>query len=241
MPNFTCRSEESEMMDDLSIDDERLTRSLDQLRFINRTLGGYTAVYNGLRNYMERAGGREVRILDVGTAIGDIPIYLLQESGIRRWNALYTGVDYNRATVDYANSYLAATLDPSVADRFTVEQADAFALPYEDGEFDIVMASMFLHHFPGAQAAAILREMNRVARDGVLINDLHRHPFAYHSIRALTRILPATEMARHDAPLSVVRGFCREELIEIAREAGLTHISVRWHWAFRWLLTSGQL
>ena len=229
------------MMDDLSIDDERLTRSLDQLRFINRALGGYTAVYNGLQSYMSRSEGQEVRILDVGTAIGDIPVYLLQETGIRRWNAIYTGVDYNRATVEYAERYLEHTLDPSVADRFSVEQADAFDLPYADGEFDIVMASMFLHHFPGDQSVAILREMNRVSRDGVLINDLHRHPFAYHSITALTRILPATEMARHDAPLSVIRGFSREELLNAAYAAGLTNVSVRWHWAFRWLLTSGQL
>jgi hypothetical protein len=103
------------------------------------------------------------------------------------------------------------------------------------------MASMFLHHFPGDQARKIVREMNRVARDGVLINDLQRNEFAYLAIKALTRIMPATKMVRNDAPLSVARGFNRAELYRIGRKAGMANIKIKWKWAFRWVMTSGRL
>src|SRR5579875_990707 len=161
MPDLRHRYDAPELMDDLSVTDERLTRSLDQLRTVNRWLGGYGAVYGALLPFMQRVGERPVRILDVGTGIGDIPAYLLQETGIRRWNADFTGVDYNPATVEHARRYLTGALDVSVRDRFIVEVADATALPYADSSFDVAMASMFLHHFPAQQAEQIVREMGR--------------------------------------------------------------------------------
>lgn len=243
MPDLTHRSYAPEMMDDLSVTDERLTRSLEQLRVVNRLLGGYGAVFDALIPYMRRAEqqGRTVRILDVGAGIGDIAAFLLQDTGIRRWDVTFTIIDYNPATIRHARDYLDRALDPSVRPRIALHIADAAGLPYADGSFDIVMASMFLHHFPPREASAILREMDRVAIDGVLINDLHRHEFAYFAIAGITRVLPATKMVRHDAPLSVARGFTRPELYRLALKGGLSRVRIRWRWAFRWVLTSGRL
>jgi ubiquinone/menaquinone biosynthesis C-methylase UbiE len=229
------------MMDDLSIADSRLTKSLDQLRVVNRLLGGYSAVYDALFPYMQRNSTRPVRILDVGTGIGDIPAFLLQDTGIRRWDVDLVGIDHNPATVIAARRHLDRSLDPSVSQRIFVHPADAAHLPYADDTFDISMASMFLHHFTSDEAIEIVAEMNRVARDGVLINDLHRHELAYFAIAGLTRILPATEMIRNDAPLSVARGFSRPELYRIARKAGLERVRIRWKWAFRWVLASERI
>ena len=92
-------------------------------------------------------------------------------------------------------------------------------------------ASLFLHHFPPEDVARLLREMGRVARV-VVVNDLHRHPLAYHAIRTLARLSPS-EMFRHDAPMSVRRGFTGPELDALLAEAGLV-ATRRWRWAFRW-------
>ena len=241
MPDLTQRSNAPEMMDDLTITDERLTKSLEQLQTVNRFLGGFSAVFEALLPYMQLNQERPVRILDVGCGIGDIPAFLLQETGIRRWDVEFTLIDLNPATVSYAKAHLASALDTSVRDRVTLAVADASRLPFPPGAFDIVMASMFLHHFAGKQATQIVREMGRVARDGVIINDLHRDELAYFGIKALTHILPATEMVRNDAPLSVARGFTRPELYRIGRKAGLSNVRLRWRWAFRWVLISGKL
>jgi SAM-dependent methyltransferase len=243
MPDLRHRSLQPEIMDDLSIVGPPLTESLDQLRIVNRFLGGYGAVYDAVASYLAKAEdqNRAVRILDVGCGIGDIPAFLLQDTGIRRWDVSITAIDNNLAAVRHAKRFLDQELDVSVREKITTHVADATHLPYPDGAFDIAMASMFLHHFPRDEAIDVLREMNRVARDGVLINDLQRHEFAYYAIAALTRILPATPMVRNDAPLSVARGFTRPELYRLARKAGLSRVRIRWRWAFRWVLVSSRL
>jgi hypothetical protein len=43
-------------------------------------------------------------------------------------------------------------------------------------------------------------------------------------------------MVKFDAPLSVLRGFSRHELVSILSQAGITHYKLRWRWAFRWQL-----
>jgi hypothetical protein len=76
----------------------------------------------------------------------------------------------------------------------------------------------------------------RQARLGIVINDLHRHPIAYHSIKILTRLFAKSPLIRHDAPLSVARGFSREELDKIMQKAGITSYTISWRWAWRWLV-----
>jgi predicted nuclease with RNAse H fold len=80
--------------------------------------------------------------------------------------------------------------------------------------------------------------MQRLVQSGVLVNDLHRHPLAYVGIWALSRGLGMARMVQHDAPMSVRRGFRRRELEALAEKASLPSPSVRWHWAFRWTLST---
>ena len=228
-------------MDDPTVAGEELTKSVDQLRIVNLLFGGYGAVFDALLPYMQRNTTRTLRILDVGTGLGDVPAFLMQNTGIRRWDVDMIGIDHNIATVMEARRYLDKRLDRTIATRISVHAADATALPYPDKSFDIAMASMFLNHFSSRDAVAVVTEMDRVSRDGVLINDLHRFDLPYLAAAGLTRLLPATPMIRNDAPLSVARGFTGPELYRIARKAGLTRVRIRWKWAFRWLLISGRL
>jgi sugar phosphate isomerase/epimerase len=108
----------------------------------------------------------------------------------------------------------------------------------DDGadRYDIVHGSLMLHHFPEDRAADALRKMQRLARIGVVIQDLHRHPLHWAGSHLLIPLLTEDAMARHDGPVSVLRGFTRDELEAIAEDAGLKHASVGWHPPFRWLL-----
>src|SRR5690554_3181293 len=99
------------------------------------------------------------------------------------------------------------------------------------------MASLFLHHFTLDECVRLLKMMRGLARTGVLISDLHRHPAAYYSILGVVNLLPVSPMFRNDGPLSVLRGFKRAELEEMANRSGAVDYQVRWHWAFRWSLT----
>ena len=240
MPSFQIRTNQDELMDDFSIQDERLTDALEQLRPINQLLGGYATTMEVLAPFlkMRTQSNQTTRILDIGTGIGDFPEYIVRWAAAQSpaINVEIVAIDANPVTVDYAREALKKRLPPDLQAKIKVEVADALALPYADDEFDVAIAAMFLHHFAHENAVQIVRSMQRISKQGILINDLHRHPLAYYGIYALTRLLPAVQMVRNDAPLSVLRGFKSPELKNIAEYAGLVDFSLKWRYAFRWVL-----
>ena len=135
--------------------------------------------------------------------------------------------DLSFAAAAYAAKSLAGL------DGASVVQADVLALPFRDRSFDVVMCSLFAHHFPTPVVARFLVAMHGISRRGVIVNDLHRHPLAYAGIWTLTRVFPAGPIVRNDGPLSVRRAFVRDDFDELERLTRL-RFTVRWRWAFRW-------
>ena len=234
LPDLRTRVDLPEQMDDFDITDERLTGALENLRWTNRLLGGYAATNAVLDPLLKRRA--HCRILDLGTGGGEFVAQIVRRGARFGCRAEVVGIDANDATAAFAARRLDDVLPPSLRDRARIRTADARNLPYEDAGIDVVHASLFLHHFFGDDLSRILAEMRRVSGSGLIINDLHRHPLAYAAIVALTTILPVSAMYRHDAPISVRRGFTRSELRDLTRSAGLAPARIRWHWAFRWTL-----
>jgi SAM-dependent methyltransferase len=118
-----------------------------------------------------------------------------------------------------------------------IVRADALALPFADGAFDVALCTLTLHHFPNGDAVRLLRELARVARRLVLVSDLERSRLAYLFSRlfALTW-WRANRITRHDGPVSVLRSFTPGELGELGRRAGL---SARVRRCFPFRLTLG--
>lgn len=221
------------MMDDLAISDERLALALADLRRVARWLGGERVSLDAVASVVPVGTG--ARILDVGTGGGDAAAALVRWGTATRRDVRVEGIDLNPVTLGHAGRWLDGALAPDLRARITLRQADAFALPYPDGAFDVAHAALFLHHFDDAQAPRILAELARVARV-VVVNDLHRHPLAFHAIRGLAG-LSRSAMFRHDAPISVLRGFTGPELDALVAAAGLV-ATRRWRWAFRWQLVA---
>ncbi len=223
-------------MDDVSIADARLTRALWDLRRTNRLTGAYGATDSILDSLFRQS--TSLRMLDVGCGGGDYLVHLARLAGRFNCRVELVGIDVNPVTVGHARSHLDDCLSPSLRPQVRVEVEDALSLSYEDNAFNIVHAALFLHHFHGERAVTVLAEMQRVARRGVLINDLHRHPVAYLGIWLLSRGLQMAPMVQHDGPMSVRRGFQKNELETLARKAQLPDPSIRWHWPFRWTLST---
>mgnify|MGYP002761252009 CR=1 FL=1 len=234
VPDLRARVDVDEWMDDFDITDERLTGALENLRWTNRLLGGYRATHAVLDPLLRQRA--RCRILDLGTGDGAFVARIVRRGARFGCRAEVVGVDANERTARYARASLDRLLPSSLRDRASVEVADARALSLADASVDVAHASLFLHHFFGDGLRCVLREMRRVSRLGLLINDLHRHPLAYAGIVALTRLLPVSPMYRHDAPASVRRGFRRRDLQDLAAAHDLAPVRIRWHWAFRWTL-----
>ncbi len=100
---------------------------------------------------------------------------------------------------------------------------------------DVVISSLFTHHLPDDILVGFLRWMSETAAEGWFVNDLHRHPLPYHTVRLAARWLPVNRMVRHDAPLSVARAFTRADWQRIIARAGLdgAGVCVEWRFPFR--------
>lgn len=239
MPDFSHRSSQSELMDDFSIADERLANALVDLRRVNRYLGGNAATMKHLTPLIRKARpDAPLEVLDVATGGADFPEFLMREAVRQGWHVQPTGLDLNEATLAYARAALDDRLPPRLAGQIDLRQGDALQLPVPDNAFDVGVTSLFMHHLNDDEAVQMLQELDRTTRLGFIVNDLHRHPLAYYGVQAWGRVTRASVFFRHDAPVSVLRGFTRDELQILVRRAGLSHARIRWHWAFRWTIST---
>jgi SAM-dependent methyltransferase len=231
--DFGRRSERRELIDDMTVGGPAGRRMLDELRTVNTWLGGYSATLSALEELLPRRSAAEEaaaprRILDVGSGAGDTAEAIADWAERTGRRVEITGIDLNPHTVAYA----ARRLRGRTGVRFLV--ADVFDLPWPADSFDVVAAALFLHHFPDPAAARALAAMHRACRVAVVINDLHRHPLAYHGFRLASAVFGAGPLVRHDGPLSVLRAFARRDWADLKSAAGLPHLEADWRWAFRW-------
>ena len=98
---------------------------------------------------------------------------------------------------------------------------DGLALPFDDGSFDVVHCSLVVHHLAPGEAVALMGEMRRVARIGIVVNDLDRSRLGWVGAWLIGHLLTRNRYTRHDAPLSVRRAYRPPEMTELLRAAGL--------------------
>ncbi|MDU0369690.1 methyltransferase domain-containing protein [Hymenobacter endophyticus] len=229
MPDFSRRATQLELMDDLTLASDELRQNLDELETINTWLGGYAPVLNALQRLrLQFPPSRPLRIADLGSGGGDTLRQIARWARQQGVAVELTGVDANAFMLEYARQKCQNY--PEI--RFV--QADIFSPEFQQQPFDIMTASLFCHHFSDGELARMLAQWQRQAGLAVIINDLHRHPLAYYSIQALTRLLGGSRLVRHDAPLSVARAFTRTDWQQLLAVAGITRYELRWRWAFRW-------
>jgi len=227
---FRNRSEELELMDDLHLSNDALRKNLEELEFINKWLGGNAVVTNALDKIAEKHSlhNQSLTIADLGCGGGDILRYVATWARKKQLPATLTGIDANLFMVEYARQRCAAY--PNIS----VTQENIFAPNFVQKTFNIIICSLFCHHFTTSELIALFRQLQQQARTAVIINDLHRHPLAYYSIKWLTKLFSGSYLVKNDAPLSVLRAFQKSEIKHIMAAADITNYSLQWQWAFRW-------
>lgn len=207
--------------------DEEVRENLQDIERLNRYFGGArTAPLHLSRMITERSQTR-LTILDIATGGADIPRTICRWARRRR---LAVTIE----AVDRSHQVLAAAAEWSVGyPEIRLRQAEAPPLPYPDDSFDYVLCSLFFHHLTEAQGIHLLREMRRVARHGLIVNDLMRSRRARLLTGIATRLLSGNRLTRHDGPMSVLRGFRPEELLHMSIKAGLGDVRISLHPWFR--------
>jgi 2-polyprenyl-3-methyl-5-hydroxy-6-metoxy-1,4-benzoquinol methylase len=233
MPDFSKRSEEFEVMDDLNCSGPVVHQTLTELEFINKWLGGNAVTLGGIRQFLVKKDvslPEQLRVADLGCGGGDMLRLLSQYFKKRNVHATFIGIDANPNIIAFAQAN--TTLHPNIA----YDTLDVLSDRFRVQRFDFVFATLFFHHFTSQQLMSLLAQLKVQGKKGIIINDLHRHWLAYYSIKILTKIFSRSSMVRYDAPVSVLRGFKRKELVEILQQAEIKNYSLRWKWAFRWQL-----
>lgn len=225
--SFALRHDGPELMDSEDPPAPELARTLAELETINTLLGGHATTRAAI-DALVPAGRKTLSVLDVGCADGRTAVVIQDWARARGMEAEVHGIDLSATSIGLARARLRPGLSFSRCDLFELPQTPSY---------DVIHAGLMLHHCPGSSAGRALRAMFGLARLGVAINDLHRHPVAYHGVSLLTRAFSQDRLIRHDAPLSVLRGFRRGELEALCRDAGLPAPELSWRWAFRWAMT----
>ena len=192
----------------------------------NALFGGAHAVLAELDDLVRAPaagdGARSFSMLDVGTGLGDIPARVRGEASRHGITVRTIGLDTSEVLALAAHG-----------DDLPVMRADARRLPIPDRAFDVALCSQVLHHFPGDDGAALLRELDRVARRRVIVSDIRRSWLAAAGIWLASWPLGFHPVSRHDGVVSVLRGFTVDELSAVVRAAVGVSPRVRRHRGFR--------
>lgn len=201
------RARLAELLDSGHADQGEVKRNLRDLARLNRLPGGASASVAATRTLA--AASSAVAIVDVGTGLGDIPLAFAR----RGWRTV--------AVDTHPQVLAAARVETAREVLVEVVAADGRSLPYPDRAFDVSHTSLLLHHLDPADAVTVLREMARVARHGVVINDLRRGPLSFVVTGVAVTLLGTCRATRVDGLTSVRRAYTLPELDALLDEAGL--------------------
>ena len=222
------RSSKTEIMDDFTLEGVLLRDTLDKLETINRLLGGNSVTISGLKKILKnQSKNKTITIVDLGCGNGDILRDVAQFGRKNNYSFKLTGIDANLAAIDYAKEL---SKDYS---ELNFKKIDVFSEDFKEQSFDIVLCTLFLHHFKNEELIPFLKTIAEKATIGIVVNDIHRHRLAYYLFKLIGFFIK-NEMVREDGLTSILRAFKKKDLENIAKELNV-HFSIQWKWAFRYL------
>jgi len=222
------RSSEMEIMDDFTMEGALFRDTLDKLEIINRFLGGNSVTINGLKNLLKnQSKNKTITIVDLGCGNGDILRDVAKFGRKNNYSFNLIGIDANLAAIEYAKEL------SKEYSELSFKTIDILSEDFKKQSYDVVLCTLFLHHFKNEELISFLKTTTNKATIGVVVNDLHRHKLAYYLFKLIGFFIK-NKMVRQDGLTSVLRAFKREDLENIAKEIKV-HFSIQWKWAFRYL------
>lgn len=207
--------------------EEEYRDCLFQLGRIGRLLGGNRATFWAFRQleYLPTS------ILDVGCGGGQLAIQLAK----RYPQGTVKAIDLSAQAINFAKQQLAKETNLCSVE-FCIPPTPHLEEPPKS--FDVVTSTLVCHHLSDLQIIDFLKRSMQIAKEAVIINDLHRHPLASCSYLAIAPLLFPNRLIFHDGLLSIKRAFKREDWIHYLQAACIPPQawSLSWHFPFRWIL-----
>lgn len=227
MINLSLRSTKKELLDSDNIPFADIMQNMKELNTVNTLLGGHSITLEGIKEIYKKSSAL-ITICELGCGGGDNLHAIAKWYKKKNINAECIGIDIKKECIEFARQQY-----PGINATWITN--DYMAVKFTRRP-SIIFSSLFCHHFTNDEMVKMLQWMHINCTQGFFINDLQRHPFAYYSIKFITRLLSRSYLVKNDAPLSVARGFKRKEWIELLNKAGISHYTIKWKWAFRYLV-----
>jgi len=227
--NTQYRTQETEIMDDFSLQGEELRSALDQIAKINQFLGGNKLTLEGIKKLLKNTDvSRTIVIADIGCGNGDMLRMLARFGQKNNINFQLIGIDANAFTINHARILS--------HDFKNIEYRcmDIFSEDFTTIHYDIVLCTLTLHHFSDKEIIDIITIFNKNATMGIVINDLHRSKLAYVLFELICFVFNLNKMGRKDGLVSILRGFKKRELEAFSKKINLKNDTINWKWAFRY-------
>ena len=223
---FATRINQREILDDHEPEQAVVDRIYAFLSMVNRRFGGAAATIARFETFSRSwTPGQRIDVLDIASGAADVPRALIAWGRARGFDLRVTALDVSRSALDYARR--SGPPDP----RLRLLCADITRPFCRDGSFDYVTSALFFHHLTDEQIVDVLRCSDRLARRGMVVNDLVRSRQAWILTWLLT--WPFHPILHHDGPLSVRRALTPDELQTLARRAGIAWLTVERHFGER--------
>ena len=225
------RSYKKELLDNNDIPFEDIQQNMRELNTINTLLGGHNITLAAFKKLSGKK--KSIHVCEIGCGDGNNLYQLYKWCKKNSVQFSCTGIDIKPECIEAAKK------------DYTIENANWLPQDYKTVEFktkpDIIFSSLFCHHFIDEELVQQFKWMKQNSALGFFINDLQRNWLAYHSIKIITKLFSSSYLVKNDAPLSVARGFYKNEWMQLFDKAGINNYSVEWKWAFRYLIVSKNI
>lgn len=219
-----------EEMDDEAIGRKEHQHALQGLERLNFFSGSAQHLWPAIEALACQRRERPLRVLDIATGSGDIPISLWKKA--RKKNILLeiAACDKSSQALDFAREKARAN---GVAVHFFSLDIHEMEIP---AGYDVLISSLFLHHLQEEEAAKFLKSLAQQAKQLVLVNDLARSVPGLLLAFLGTRLLTASAVVHTDGVRSAQAAFSLAEIKKMAQDAGLRGARIECRWPSRFLL-----
>jgi 2-polyprenyl-3-methyl-5-hydroxy-6-metoxy-1,4-benzoquinol methylase len=219
---FNLRINAPELLDSPDMEQSFAIRSYHFMSIVNRYFGGTAIVKSFIKNAAKtRDNAEPLKILDIGSGACDIP------AAICRWaNAAQINLEI---TCIETNPYAIKLAQENIKDYPNIKLVQEDIFSYQpDEKYDCATGSLFFHHLADEQILDLINTLRTFGCRSILINDLHRSLLCYAG--CLIASLFIRSDVRHDALLSIRKGFKPAQLYELTKKVPQSSTSVQKVW-----------
>lgn len=229
------RSRIPELMDDPDLPADVHQQALIGLARLNLISGVSGKLYRHLRRLALARPNRRLRLLDVASGSGDLPI-----DWARR--AKRDGVELQITTTDISDTAVEAQLAAARQAGVKIDaiEHDCLKNPLPNG-FDVVACSLFMHHLERHQACGLMQSMQQATEGTIMVCDLDRTRLNLAMVAVASRIVTRSPIVHFDATASVRGAFTMQEFENMATESLSRPVRIRRLFPSRFIMTADEV